>query len=102
MVAIIVNSLVILHVIFVLMENVIYVKVDMKYIIMTVGLFVKEMHQHYCNNALKNIETVLIVNMNALLTVQNVILENVYYVMKIMDGTVKLMEHAILFVGMEQ
>lgn len=51
------------------MENVINVKVDMKYIIMNVALFVKEIHLHYSNNVLKIKEIALIVNMNALLTV---------------------------------
>lgn len=56
---------------------------------------------HYSNNAIKNKETVLIVNMNAILSVQIVILKDVLNVMKIKVGTFKLMEHVIPFVEME-
>lgn len=104
MVVITVNLVVILHVIFVWMENVINVKVDMKCIIMNVALFVKDnkvMHLHYSNNVLNNKKTVLTVNINVQLTVLIAILEYVFYVMSKEDGTLKLMEHVILFVGME-
>lgn len=83
------------------MENVINVKVDMKFIIMNVGLYVKEIHLHYSNLVLNNKRIVFIVNINVLLTVLIAILENVFNVMKIMGGTLKLMEHAIQFVEME-
>ncbi|CAD8045586.1 unnamed protein product [Paramecium primaurelia] len=56
---------------------------------------------HYSNNAIKNKETVLIVNMNAILSFYIVILEDVLNVMKIKVGTFKLMENVIPFVEME-